>query len=137
MSFIKIQASIWILLSLINSFQKGPKECLMVNHNNSCWLNIRKSEEKKLSKCIEHVCIKANTIPFGEHKKFKKKKTHHQLSISGHKLSLVFKCCSELLQIIRCPFYQFIHCNCLLIQNHLHLRFSQFDTEYIYGSLRE
>lgn len=76
----------------------------MVNHNNSCWLNIRKSEEKKLSKCIEHVCIKANTIPFGEHKKFKKKKTHHQLSISGHKLSLVFKCCSELYRSYVVPF---------------------------------
>lgn len=108
----------------------------MVNHNNSCWLNIRKSEEKKLSKCIEHVCIKANTIPFGEHKKIIKKKTHHQLSISGHKSSLVFKCCSELYSYTL-SLYQFIHCNCLLIQNHLHLRFSQFDTEYIYESLRE
>lgn len=46
----------------------------MVNYNNLCWFNIRKSEEKKLLKCIEYVCIKVNMILFGEYKKFKKKK---------------------------------------------------------------
>lgn len=102
----------------------------MVNHNNPCWIKIRKSEGKKLSKYIVHRCIKANKIPFWEKMSLKMNKRIINCQYQGINqawyLSAVVSYTNHTLSR-----YQFLHCNRLLIQNHVNVKFNQLDTEYI------